>query len=188
MGGATAVEAAGAEVGTETAPETAIDVFLREKLRERGLDFAKPAERRAWIRRLTFDLHGLPPTPEEVETYVSRTPIQTPTRNWSIACWRPPVTESGSRVCGWMWPTFGESNGFGMDRPRPTAWPYRDYVIEQFNADVPYARFVREQIAADVLYPRRRNEFPRWDSWRRDRSTKAPLVEQSTARCAKRSR
>ncbi len=55
---------------------------------------------------------------------------------------------------------FGESNGFGMDRPRYNAWPYRDYLIAAFNADTPYARFVQEQVAADALFPNEPTKIP----------------------------
>jgi hypothetical protein len=132
--------------------ETAIDAFLREKLLAKGLDFAPLADRRAWLRRVTFGLHGLPPTPDEVESFVADNMPRAYETVVDRLLASPRYGERFARL--WLDVAhFGESNGFGMDRPRLTAWPYRDYVIERFNADVSYARFAREQIAADVLYP-----------------------------------
>jgi hypothetical protein len=165
--------------GTVTAPETetAIDAFLRQKLLEQGLDFAAPADRRAWIRRLTFDLHGLPPTPEEVEAYVADADPKADENLVERLLASPRYGERFARL--WLDVAhFGDSNGFGMDRPRPTAWPYRDYVIERFNADVPYARFVREQIAADVLYPDETERVPALGFLAAGPFNQSALVEQ----------
>ena len=111
------------------------------------------ADRRTLIRRLTFDLHGLPPTPEEVDE-----PFWPIRRRRLRACLIDRLLASpryGERW-GRHWLDvvhFGESHGYDKDKPRPNAWPYRDYVIAAFNSDKPYDRFVAEQLAGDVLFP-----------------------------------
>lgn len=110
------------------------------------------ADRRTLIRRLTFDLHGLPPTPEDVDTFVDDTSPDAYARLVDRLLASPRYGERFARL--WLDVAhYGESNGFGMDRPRLNAWPYRDYVIAAINADRPYARFVQEQLAADALFP-----------------------------------
>ena len=136
---------------------TPIDAFVLASLREKKLTASPEAEPDVLIRRMTFDLHGLPPTPDEVEAF---------RKDFTTAPHRQDAVERladrllASPRYGERWARhwldvvhFGESNGFGMDRPRFNAWPYRDYLIRSLNADKPYARFVQEQIAADVLFP-----------------------------------
>jgi mono/diheme cytochrome c family protein len=134
------------------AAPTSIDAFVLAKLRDKGLRPSKEADRRTLIRRLTFDLHGLPPTPEEIDGFVKDTQSHAYEKLVDRLLASPRYGERWAR----HWRDvvhYGESNGFGMDRPRFNAWPYRDYVIRAFNNDKPYARFVQEQIAADVLFP-----------------------------------
>ena len=76
-----------------------------------------------------------------------------PTSIWSIGCWPRPATANAGPGTGSTWSTYGETHGYDKDKPRPNAWPYRDYVIRAFNDDKPYARFVQEQFAGDVLFP-----------------------------------
>ncbi|MDG3003610.1 PSD1 and planctomycete cytochrome C domain-containing protein [Paludisphaera mucosa] len=129
-----------------------VDAFLEARLREKGVALAGPADRRAWIRRLSFDLLGLPPTVEEVDAYLADAAPDADERLVDRMLASPRYGERFARL--WLDVVhFGESHGFGMDRPRNNAWPYRDYVINAFNADTPYARFVQEQIAADALFP-----------------------------------
>jgi mono/diheme cytochrome c family protein len=131
---------------------TPIDAFILARLRDKGLSPSKEADRRTLIRRLTFDLHGLPPTPEEVEAFVQATDPLAYEHLVDRLLASPRYGERWARH--WLDVVhYGESNGFGMDRPRFQAWPYRDYLIQAFNADRPYTRFVQEQIAADVLFP-----------------------------------
>ena len=130
----------------------AIDAFILAKLREKGLQPSKEADRRTLIRRLTFDLHGLPPTPEEIDAFVKDGEPRAYERLVDRLLASPRYGERWARH--WLDVVhYGESNGFGMDRPRFNAWPYRDYIIKAFNDDKPYARFVEEQLAADVLFP-----------------------------------
>ncbi len=129
-----------------------IDAFIRAKLAEHNLSPAPEADRRVLIRRLTFDLHGLPPTPEEVDAFISDRDPHAYEALVDRLLASPRYGERMARL--WLDVVhYGESDGYGMDRPRMDAWPYRDYVIRSFNDDTPYARFVREQLAADVLFP-----------------------------------
>lgn len=127
-----------------------IDAFILRKLRENDLQPSQPAERLTKIRRLYFVMHGLPPTPEQIERYLA---------DESSDAWEKVVDEVlASPRYGERWARhwldlvrFGETHGFETNRERPNAWPYRDYVIEALNADKPYDEFVREQIAGDAL-------------------------------------
>ncbi len=129
-----------------------VDAFVRAKLAEHRLDLSPEADRRTLIRRLTFDLHGLPPMPVEVDAFVSDKDPRAYEKLVDRLLASPRYGEQWARH--WLDVAhYGESNGFGMDRPRLNAWPYRDYVIRAFNDDKPYSRFVQEQIAADALFP-----------------------------------
>jgi len=131
---------------------TPIDAFILAKLHELGLSPSEEADRRTLIRRLTYDLHGLPPSPEETEAFERDESADAYERLVDRLLASPRYGERWARH--WLDVVhYGESNGFGMDRPRMNAWPYRDYVIAAFNSDKPYARFVQEQLAADVLFP-----------------------------------
>jgi mono/diheme cytochrome c family protein len=129
-----------------------IDAFVLAKLREKGLTPSPEADRRTLIRRLYFDLIGLPPTPEEVERFVadpSPTAYEALVENLLAS---PRYGERWARH--WLDVVhYGDTHGYDKDQPRPNAWPYRDYVIRALNADKPYARFVQEQVAGDVLFP-----------------------------------
>ena len=129
-----------------------VDAFVRAKLAEHGLDLSPEADRRTLIRRLTFDLLGLPPTPAEVDAFIEDKDPRAYEKLVDRLLASPRYGEQWARH--WLDVAhYGESNGFGMDRPRLNAWPYRDYVIRAFNDDKPYARFVQEQLAADALFP-----------------------------------
>lgn len=129
-----------------------IDRFLRVKLRDKGLTPSPAADRRTLIRRVTFDLTGLPPTPEEIEAFVADASPQAYERLVDRLLASPHYGERWARH--WLDVVhYGDTHGYDKDKPRPHAWPYRDYVIRSLNADKPYARFVQEQLAGDVLYP-----------------------------------
>jgi hypothetical protein len=128
-----------------------IDAFIRTKL-DAGLKPSPEADRRTLIRRVTFDLTGLPPTPEEVEAFVSDTAADAYEKVVDRLLASSAYGERMARL--WMDAVhFAETHGHDQDRVRPNAWRYRDYLIEAFNRDTPYGRFVQEQIAADVLFP-----------------------------------
>jgi mono/diheme cytochrome c family protein len=129
-----------------------IDAFVRAKLRDKGLTPAPEADRRTLIRRVTFDLIGLPPTPEDVDAFVADASGTAYEKLVDRLLASPQYGERWARH--WLDVVhYGETHGYDKDKPRPNAWPYRDYVVRAFNQDRPYGRFVEEQIAGDVLYP-----------------------------------
>jgi len=131
---------------------TPIDAFILAKQQELGLHHAAAADRRTLVRRLTFDLHGLPPAPEEVDAFLADERADAYEQLVDRLLASPRYGERWGRY--WLDIVhYGESHGYDKDKPRNNAWPYRDYVIEAFNADKPYSRFVLEQLAGDVLFP-----------------------------------
>src|SRR5690606_382485 len=101
---------------------------------------------------LSFDLVGLPPTPEQIEAFVADPDPLAYERLVERLLASPGYGERWGRH--WLDVVkYADTCGYDKDKLRPNAWPYRDYVIRSFNEDKPYARFVREQIAGDVLYP-----------------------------------
>jgi Protein of unknown function (DUF1553)/Protein of unknown function (DUF1549)/Concanavalin A-like lectin/glucanases superfamily len=128
----------------------AIDGFVRAKLHAAGLTPAGAADRLTLIRRVTFDLIGLPPTPAEIDAFITDSAPDAYDRLVDRLLASPAYGERWARH--WLDVVrYAESHGFEYDRLRDNAWRYRDYVIRSLSADKPYARFVREQIAGDVL-------------------------------------
>ncbi len=129
-----------------------IDAYIRLGLEKAGLVAARPASREQLIRRVTFDLIGLPPTPGEIDSF-----LHDPAPNaWEKVIDRllasPHYGERWARH--WLdLVRYADTNGFEFDEPRPNAWRYRDYVIRSLNADKPYDRFIVEQLAGDEAYP-----------------------------------
>ncbi len=133
-------------------PSNPIDAFILAKLTEKGLAPSPVADRRTLIRRLSFDLLGLPPEPEEVDAFESDRSADAYERLVERLLSSPHYGERSARY--WMdLVHFAETHGHDQDRIRPNAWPYRDYLIHSFNRDKPYGRFVAEQVAADALFP-----------------------------------
>ncbi|QDU20040.1 DUF1553 domain-containing protein [Urbifossiella limnaea] len=129
-----------------------IDAYVLATLRTRNLSPSPEADRRTLIRRLSFDLIGLPPTPEEIDAFAADPAPDAYEKLVEKLLASPHFGERWARH--WLDVVhFGETHGYDKDQPRPNAWPYRDYVIRAFNADKPYSRFVQEQIAGDVLFP-----------------------------------
>ena len=129
-----------------------IDAFIRARLEAAGLDPSPEAGRRTLIRRLAFDLLGLPPTPEEVEAFVFDPDPEAYDRLVDRYLASPHFGQRWARH--WLDVVrFAETQGFEYNRLWPDAWRYRDWVAEAFNADMPYDRFVRLQLAGDVLEP-----------------------------------
>ncbi len=132
--------------------QTPVDQFILAKLTEKRLRPSPPADRRTLLRRVMFDLVGLPPTPEETAAFLADTAPDAYERLVDRLLASPQFGERWARH--WMDVVhYAETHGNDQDRPRPNSWPYRDYLIQSFNADKPYARFVEEQLAGDVLYP-----------------------------------
>lgn len=129
-----------------------IDAFVLSKLRENKLSASPQADRRTLIRRLYFDLIGLPPTPEEVDAFIADKDPQAWNKLVDRLLASPRYGERWARH--WLDTIhYADTHGFEHDRLRTNAWRYRDYVIESFNRDTPWPRFIREQLAADVLFP-----------------------------------
>ncbi len=129
-----------------------IDAFIHAPLRERNWHPAPPASRSEWIRRVTFDLTGLPPTPEEIAAFERDT---SGTAYEGVVDRLLASHRYGERAAQhWLDVVrFAETEGYEYDAHLPDAWRYRDYVINAFNADKPFDRFVMEQIAGDELAP-----------------------------------
>ncbi|HVC97571.1 MAG TPA: DUF1553 domain-containing protein [Pirellulales bacterium] len=131
---------------------TAIDAFILAKLESQQLVASFEADRRTLIRRLSYDLHALPPTPEEIDEFIADTSPDAYERLVDRLLASPRYGERWGRH--WLDVVhFGESHGYDKDKPRPNAWPYRDWVIDALNDDLPYPRFVEMQLAGDVLFP-----------------------------------
>ena len=131
---------------------TPIDSFVLAELSRHGLAFSPEADRRILIRRVYFDLIGLPPTTQAIARFVSDPDPHAYEKLLDRLLASPRYGERWSRH--WLdLVHYGDTHGYDKDKPRPNAWPYRDYVISAFNADKPYQRFVREQLAGDVLWP-----------------------------------
>ncbi|MBS1833000.1 MAG: DUF1549 domain-containing protein, partial [Acidobacteria bacterium] len=131
-------------------PQSNIDRFILAKLSQHGLAPSKPAGRRELIRRVTFDVTGLPPTPEEVDAFI-HDPSPAAYENLVDRLLASP--RYGERW-GRHWldvARFSESEGFERDLVRERAWRYRGYVINSLDQDKPYIDFAREQLAGDVL-------------------------------------
>jgi mono/diheme cytochrome c family protein len=130
--------------------ESPIDRFVFAKLSERGLTPNPPADRRTLIRRVTYDLTGLPPSPEEVESFVTDPDPQAYRKLVDRLLNSPRYGEQWGRH--WLdVARFGESKGFEQNHLINSLWPYRDYVIRSFNEDKPFNRFIVEQLAGDVI-------------------------------------
>ena len=130
----------------------AIDAFIRAKLAEQQLKPMLQADRRTLIRRLYFDLLGLPPSPEAVREFVVDNDPRAYERLVDELLDSPHFGERWARH--WLdIAHYADTHGFERDKRRDNAWPYRDYVIRSFNEDKPYDQFLREQIAGDILAP-----------------------------------
>ena len=129
-----------------------IDAFVRARLASEGLAMAPAADARTLLRRVSFDLIGLPPTPEEVDAYLAD---PDPAKHQKLVDRLLASPRHGERWARhWLDVAhYADTHGFDKDKPREHAWPYRDYVVRALNADTPYARFVEEQIAGDALFP-----------------------------------
>ena len=132
-----------------------IDRFILAKLQEKHLQPSATADARTILRRLNFDLIGLPPTAEELASFEKDAAQDLPAAIGRTADRLLTSPRYGERW-GRHWLDvvhYGDTHGYDKDKLRPNAWPYRDYVIRSLNDDKPYARFVEEQLAGDTLYP-----------------------------------
>jgi hypothetical protein len=127
-----------------------VDAFVLQRLLDEGLAPSPSAARGTLIRRVYFDLLGLPPTAEEARAFAADAGADAYERLVERALASPHYGERWAQH--WLdLVRFAETHGFEMNQPRPNAWRYRDYVIQAFNANIPYDRFVAEQLAGDAL-------------------------------------
>ncbi len=136
--------------GNQTA--NPVDAFLLAKLKASGLGMNPRADKRTLIRRVSYDLTGLPPTPEEVQAFVADNSPDAFEKLIDKLLASPAYGERWGRH--WLDVVrFAETNGYERDGPKPNAYRYRDYVIRSFNADKPFDQFVKEQLAGDEINP-----------------------------------
>ncbi len=129
-----------------------IDAFVFRELQTRGLRPQREASHRTLIRRLSFDLTGLPPTPQEIEAFLSDTRVDAYDHLVERLLMSPRYGERWAQH--WLdLARFAETDGFEHDKIRPDAWKYRDWVIAAFNEDLPYDDFIARQLAGDELFP-----------------------------------
>ncbi len=127
-------------------PRNEIDHFILTRLEAEGLEPSPEIDRRAWLRRVTFDMTGLPPTHTEIEHFLSDPSPEAHARVIERLLASPHYGERYAQH--WLDVVrYADTDGYEVNTERPNAWPYRDYVIDAFNDDLPYDQFVREQIA-----------------------------------------
>lgn len=127
-----------------------VDAFILAKLEAKGLPPAPPADKTALVRRVYYDLIGLPPTPDEADAFVRDQAPDAYEKLIDKLLASPHYGEKWGRH--WLdLVRYAETNGYERDGPKPFAWRYRDYVIRSFNDDKPYDRFLLEQLAGDEI-------------------------------------
>ncbi|MCA9172903.1 MAG: PSD1 domain-containing protein [Planctomycetales bacterium] len=139
--------------GSQGDDASLVDALLLRRIREAGLTPAGRADARTLIRRATFDLHGLPPTPEEVEAFIAANQ-RDPQVAWTDLIDRLLASPRYGERWGRHWldvTRYADTGGMSNDYERSNMWRYRDYVIRAFNSDKPYNEFVVEQLAGDEL-------------------------------------
>ena len=144
------IPAIGSTAGSQ--PQNEVDAFILATLQKDGLGLSTPADKLTLLRRVTFDLVGLPPTPAEAAEFLADDSPDAYPRLVERLLASPHYGEAWGR----MWldlVRFAETAGFNADPARPLAYKYRDYVIRAFNRGVPYDRFLQEQLAGDELFP-----------------------------------
>jgi mono/diheme cytochrome c family protein len=131
-------------------PRGEIDRFILARLEQERLHPVPEADRVTWLRRVYFDLIGLPPTPEQAAAFVQDQKSDAYERVVDGLLASPRYGERWAQH--WLDVVrYADTHGFEVNTERPNAWPYRDYVIDAFNRDTPYDRFIREQLAGDTL-------------------------------------
>ena len=131
-------------------PQSAMDHFILAKLEAAGLSPSTRANKRTLIRRVTFDLIGLPPTPDEIDSFLTDNSPDAFVRTVDRLLESPHYGERWGRH--WLdVARYADSNGLDENIAYGNAWRYRDYVVAAFNRDKPFHRFVIEQLAGDLL-------------------------------------
>lgn len=140
------------QVANTAWPRREIDRFILAALEKKRLTPQPEADRVALIRRLSFDLVGLPPTPDDISFFVADESPDAYERLVDRLLASPAYGERMAQL--WLdLARFAETDGFEFDKTRPEAWKYRDWVVEALNRDVPYDQFVQLQLAGDELAP-----------------------------------
>ena len=136
-------------------PRNEIDRFVLKELSQRSLDPSREASPLALIRRLTYDLTGLPPNPDEIDAFLFHYAKDGDRAYEQLVDRLLASPRYGERFARhWLdVAKYADTCGYDKDKLRPNAWPYRDYVIRSFNNDKPYDQFIKEQVAGDILYP-----------------------------------
>ncbi|HEX5499307.1 MAG TPA: DUF1549 domain-containing protein, partial [Thermomicrobiales bacterium] len=150
------VEHAPPAVNDPVWPAAPVDRFILSRLEAAGLSPAAPADKATLLRRASYDLVGLPPTPAEIAAFLADESSQA----WARVIDRLLASPHYGERWGRHWldlVRYAESRGHEFDYPIPNAYQYRDYVIRAFNADLPYDRFLIEQVAGDLVDPPRLN-------------------------------
>ncbi len=133
-------------------PKNAIDHFILAMLEAKGLRPTQPADRVTLIRRLTYDLHGLPPTPQEIDAFVLDRSADALEKLIDRLLASPRYGERWGRH--WLDIVhYADTHGYDKDKRRLWAWLFRDWVIRSWNQDMPYRRFLRYQLAGDHFFP-----------------------------------
>lgn len=160
--------------------ENPVDAFVRDGLRRERLTPVPQAARRTLIRRVFFDLTGLPPSPGEVEAFVADSSPDAYEKLVDRLLASPNFGERWARH--WLDVVrFADTHGFEMNQPRPNAWRYRDWVIRSLNEDKPYDRFVIEQLAGDALGADEATGFLVAGAWDQVKSPDPVLTAQQRA-------
>jgi hypothetical protein len=140
------------EVKNTTWPVMPIDWFILAALESKGMKPAPPIDRVGFIRRATYDLHGLPPTPKEIDDFVNDQLPEALVMLIDRLLASPRYGERWGRH--WLDIVhYADTHGYDKDKRRLWAWLFRDWIIRALNQDMPYRRFVRYQLAGDVLFP-----------------------------------
>ncbi len=137
-------------VGCDAWPRGDLDRFILARLDQEGLAPSPPTDAVTWLRRVTLDLTGLPPTTQEVDQFLDRDGESAYVAVVDRLLASPRYGERWAQH--WLDVVrYADTHGFEVNTERPNAWPYRDYVIAAFNRDTPYNRFIKEQIVGDAM-------------------------------------
>ncbi len=144
-----------AQIGALPPVTHPLDRFIQAGFAEKKLQPSPEADPATLIRRITFDLTGLPPTPDEVDAFQKSAAGNAHSAIETLVDRLLASPRYGERWARHWFDVvhFGETHGYDKDKLRVSAWPYRDYVIRSLNSDKPWSRFVKEQLAGDLLYP-----------------------------------
>jgi hypothetical protein len=140
------------QIAADSAIENPVDAFVLSRLEQHQITPAPMVDRRTWLRRVTYDLIGLPPRPDEVERFVAdpRDDVRAYADVVDRLLASPHYGERWARH--WLDVVrYADTDGFAIDSERPTLWRYRDYVIRAYNEDLPFDLFLRQQLAGDEL-------------------------------------